>query len=303
VHVLRGQLGRARVGLPGRRDGDLARPLDARRGRRSLGVQTAKGATVRDGPSPGFHQRFYAREAITYRGALVVRARDQADWLLAVLVDDDEIPVLKPIGVVHVEGAPEIPLVINEFVLVISAFESVSWPRNEALADLDSRKGWPAPVGQRSSNPETQIAVISLEDLEVFSRGGVGDGYAVPLQPLDDLRCIVVELIDGDFKQGSARRRLPLRNVLVRSHLDPATDASTYHGSALNLGTRLESMECRCRYSDDPVRHTNCSQIASSNNPVHGVMADIQPIRDLFDRIPSLLGHGVTCIPLRYRSL
>jgi hypothetical protein len=222
-----------------------------------------------------------------------------ANRLLAMLMNDDQVAMLEPIGVVQVEGPTQVPLVVQKFVLVFRAFESVACRWNEAFADLDRRERWLPPIGERSSDLEAQTAVIRLEDLQVLVRAGLGDADAVPLEELDNPGDIVVELVDTDIEQGSARRGLRSRNLLPGPHLDPAPHPSADDGARRNGGSGLESVECRSRNSDDPVGDTNCSQVASSDDPGDGVMADIEPIRDLFDGIPSLLGHCVTCVPVR----
>jgi len=62
-----------------------------------------------------------------------------ANRLLAMLMNDDQVAMLEPTGVVQVEGPTQVPLVVNEFVLVVGAFESVACRWNEPFADLDRR--------------------------------------------------------------------------------------------------------------------------------------------------------------------
>ena len=146
------------------------------------------------------------------------------------------------------------------------------------------------PVGQRSGHLEAQTAVVGLEDLQILFCCGLGDGCAISLEERDDPGDMVIELNGSNVEQGLARL-LRARNLLAGSHLDPAPHPSANDGARRHCGSGLESMECRCRNSDDSVGDTNCSQIPASNHSVDRVMADIEPIRDLFDGIPSLLGH------------
>ena len=146
------------------------------------------------------------------------------------------------------------------------------------------------PVGQRSGHLEAQTAVVGLEDLQILFCCGLGDGCAISLEERDDPGDMVIELNGSNVEQGLARL-LRARNLLAGSHLDPAPHPSANDGARRHCGSGLESMECRCRNSNDPVGDTNCSQTTASNDSADRVMADIESIRDLFDGIPSLLGH------------
>lgn len=86
---------------------------------------------------PQIHQERDCAVAIPDRGAKDVVARSMADWGLAMLVHDDAIGSLEDSLIMAVKSAPEITLVIHEFVAIARALERLVAVGEPSLAHLE----------------------------------------------------------------------------------------------------------------------------------------------------------------------